>query len=100
DERGEYQGPRNVRFRLFPDATLAARPPRWVVAAELVETGRVWGRTAAAVEPGWIESAGAHLVRRSWSDPHWQPARGFVAAREQVSLYGLVLAANRRVDYA
>ncbi|HUG99276.1 MAG TPA: ATP-dependent RNA helicase HrpA [Gammaproteobacteria bacterium] len=100
DEQGEYRGPRNVRFRLFPDSTLAARPPRWVVAAELVETGRVWGRTAAAVEPGWIESAGAHLVRRSWSDPHWQPARGFVAAREQVSLYGLVLAADRRVDYA
>jgi ATP-dependent helicase HrpA len=100
DDKGEYRGPRNLRFRLFPDATLVGRSPRWVVAAELVETGRVWGRIAAAVEPGWIESAGAHLVRRSWSDPHWQAARGFVAAREQVSLYGLVLAANRRVDYA
>nr|WP_276611324.1 ATP-dependent RNA helicase HrpA [Thioalkalivibrio sp. XN8] len=100
DERGEYQGPRNLRFRLFPDSSLAAKPPRWVVAAALVETGRVWGRTAAAVEPAWIESAGSHLVRRSWSDPHWQEARGFVAAREQVSLYGLVLAASRRVDFA
>jgi ATP-dependent helicase HrpA len=100
DEKGEYRGARNLRFRLFPDATLVGRSPRWVVAAELVETGRVWGRVAAAVEPGWIESAGAHLVRRSWSDPHWQATRGFVAAREQVSLYGLVLAANRRIDYA
>jgi ATP-dependent helicase HrpA len=100
DEQGEYRGPRNLRFRLFPDSTLAGRSPRWVVAAALVETGRVWGRIAAAVEPGWIESAGAHLVRRSWSDPHWQAERGFVAASEQVSLYGLVLAANRRVDYA
>jgi ATP-dependent helicase HrpA len=100
DEQAEYRGPRNLRFRLFPDSTLSGRSPRWVVAAALVETGRVWGRIAAAVEPGWIESAGAHLVRRSWSDPHWQSARGFVAAREQVSLYGLVLATNRRVDYA
>ncbi|MFU8820402.1 MAG: ATP-dependent RNA helicase HrpA [Gammaproteobacteria bacterium] len=100
DEKGEYRGPRNLRFRVFPDSTLAGRSPRWVVAAALVETGRVWGRIAAAVEPGWIESAGAHLVRRSWSDPHWQADRGFVAAREQVTLFGLVLAANRRVDYA
>jgi ATP-dependent helicase HrpA len=99
DEQGEYRGPRNVRFRLFPGSTLAARPPRWVAVAELRETGRVWGRMAAAVEPGWIESAGAHLVRRSWSDPHWQAERGFVAAREQVSVYGLVLAANRRIDF-
>jgi ATP-dependent helicase HrpA len=99
EEKGEYQGPRNLRFRLFPDSTLAARPPRWVTVAALVDTGRVWGRMAAAVEPGWIESAGAHLVRRSWSDPHWQAERGFVAAREQVSLFGLVLAANRRVDF-
>jgi ATP-dependent helicase HrpA len=100
DEKGEYRGPRNVRFRLFPDSTLAGRSPRWVVAAELVETSRVWGRMVAAVEPGWIESAGAHLLRRSWSDAHWQAERGFVAAREQVSLYGLVLAGDRRVDFA
>ena len=100
DEKGEYRGPRNLRFRLFPDSALAAKPPRWVVVAALVETGRVWGRTAAAVEPAWIETAGAHLVRRSWSDPHWQEARGFVAAREQASLFGLVLAADRRVDFA
>jgi ATP-dependent helicase HrpA len=100
DEKSEYRGPRDLRFRLFPDSTLAGRPPRWVVVAELVDTGRVWGRMAAAVEPAWIESAGAHLVRRSWSDPYWQADRGFVAAREQVSLFGLVLAANRRVDFA
>jgi len=100
EEKGEYRGPRNLRFRLFPDSTLAGRPPRWVVVAELVETARVWGRMAAAVEPAWIEAAGAHLVRRSWSDPHWQAGRGFVAAKEQASLFGLVLAANRRVDYA
>ncbi len=100
EERGEYRGPRELRFRLFPDSSLAARPPRWVVAAALLETGRVWGRTVAAVEPGWIEAAGRHLLRRSWSDPQWQPERGYVAAREQVSLWGLVLAANRRVDYS
>ena len=100
DEKGEYRGPRNLRFRLFPDSTLAARPPRWVVVAALVETGRVWGRMGAAVEPAWIEAAGAHLVRRSWSDPHWQAERGFVVALEQVSLFGLVLASRRKVDFA
>jgi ATP-dependent helicase HrpA len=100
DEQGEFRGPRDLRFRLFPDSVLAARPPRWVVCAEIVATGRAWGRVAAAVQPGWIESAGAHLVRRSWSDPHWQARRGHVAAREQVTLFGLVLAADRRVDYA
>ncbi|MEJ2514381.1 MAG: ATP-dependent RNA helicase HrpA [Gammaproteobacteria bacterium] len=99
DERGEYSGARGVRFRPFPDSTLAGGPAPWVVAAHLVETRRVWGRILAAVEPTWIEQAGAHLLKRSWSDPHWQPERGFVAAREQVSLYGLILAANRRVDF-
>ena len=100
DDKGEYQGARNLRFRLFPDSALAAKPPRWVVVAALVETARVWGRMAAAVEPAWIESAGGDLVRRSWSDPHWQESRGFVAAREQATLFGLVLAADRRVDFA
>jgi ATP-dependent helicase HrpA len=100
EEKGEYRGPRNLRFKLFPDSALATRPPRWVVVAAVVETGRVWGRMAATVEPAWVESAGAHLVRRSWSDPHWQADRGFVAALEQVSVYGLVLAANRRIDFA
>jgi ATP-dependent helicase HrpA len=100
EEKGEYQGARNLRFRLFPDSALAARPPKWVVVAALLETGRVWGRTAAAVEPAWIEAAGRHLVRRSWSHPHWQAERGFVAATEQVSLWGLALAVDRRVDYA
>jgi ATP-dependent helicase HrpA len=89
-----------------PGASACSPTPRWPPRAALGGgggaggDGRVWGRMAAAVEPGWIESAGAHLLRRSWSDPHWQAARGFVAAREQVSLFGLVLAANRRVDYA
>ncbi len=99
DERGEYAGARGVRFRPFPDSVLAGARPPWVVAAHLMETGRVWGRMLAAVEPAWIEQAGAHLLKRAWSDPHWQPDRGFVAAREQVSLYGLILAANRRVDF-
>jgi len=99
DERREYQGARNTRFQLFGDSALAARPPSWVVVAALVETARVWGRTAAAVEPQWIESAGAHLLRRSWSDPCWQAERGFVTALERVSLFGLVLAADRRVDF-
>jgi len=99
DEKGEYDGARGIRFRLFPDSALAGRPPTWTVAAVIMETGRVWARVAASVEPAWIEWAGRHLLRRSWSDPHWQPDRGFVAAKEQVSLYGLILAADRRVDY-
>ena len=99
DEKREYDGPRGTRFVIAPGTPLAARPPKWVVAGSVVETTRVYARMVASVNPQWIESAGAHLLRRTYTEPHWVADRGFVAAFETVSLYGLTLAAKRRVNY-
>jgi ATP-dependent helicase HrpA len=99
DQKREYEGPRGMRFVIAPGTPLAARPPRWIVAGSLLETTRLYARMVASVNPAWIERAGAHLVRRSYSEPHWAAGRGFVAAYESVSLYGLPLATRRRVNY-
>jgi ATP-dependent helicase HrpA len=99
DERGEYLGPRNLRFRIFPGSALAAKSPRWLMAGEIVETRRVYARCVAAVEPAWIESAAGHLVKRSYSEPHWSSRRGEVQAFETVTLYGLPLVERRRISY-
>lgn len=99
DERREYQGARGSRFVVAPGTPLAAKPPKWIVAANLMETTRLYARMVAAVEPQWIEAAGEHLIKRSYSEPHWVEERGFVAAFESTSLYGLTLSARRRVNY-
>lgn len=99
DEKREYLGARGTRFVIAPGTPLASKPPKWVVAASLMETTRLYARMAAAVEPLWIESAAVHLIKRSYSEPHWVEERGFVAALESTALYGLNLAANRRVNY-
>ncbi|MEX0870645.1 MAG: ATP-dependent RNA helicase HrpA [Aquisalimonadaceae bacterium] len=95
----DYLGARNVRLGIFPGSGLAKRRPRWIMAAELVETSRIFARNVAEIEPADVERQGAHLVQRSWSDPHWDPGRGQVRAYETVSLYGLVLSARRAVNY-
>lgn len=99
DERREYEGARGSRFVIAPGTPLAAKPPRWVVAANLMETTRLYARMVAAVEPPWIEAAAEHLIKRSYSEPHWVEERGFVAAFESTSLYGLTLSSRRRVNY-
>jgi ATP-dependent RNA helicase HrpA len=99
DEKREYNGPRGVRFVIAPGTPLAAKPPRWIVAGSIVETTRLYARMVAAVDPGWIEAAGSHLLKRSYSEPQWVHTRGFVSAYESVALYGLTLAARRRVNY-
>jgi ATP-dependent helicase HrpA len=99
DEKREYDGPRGTRFVIAPGTPLAGRPPKWVVAGSVVETTRVYARMVASVNPQWIESAGAHLLKRTYTEPHWVRARGFVAAFETVTLYGLTLASRRRVNY-
>ncbi|HYT10098.1 MAG TPA: ATP-dependent RNA helicase HrpA, partial [Mycobacteriales bacterium] len=96
----EYAGPRGARFALFPGSALGKQPPRWVVAAELVETSRLWGRTVARIEPEWAEALAGHLVVRSYSEPHWSKRRGGVVATERVTLYGLPIVVGRMVDYA
>jgi ATP-dependent helicase HrpA len=100
DEREGYIGPRGRRFHLFPGSGLSSRGPKWLMAAELVETSRLFARTAAAVEPEWIEQAAGHLVKRSYGSVRWEQRSGRVRADESVTLYGLQLVARRRVDYA
>ena len=99
NHRREYDGPRGIRFVVAPGSPLAARPPKWLVAGSLIETTRLYARMVASINPAWIERAGAHLVKRTYSEPHWVASRGFVAAYESVSLYGLSLATRRRVNY-
>jgi ATP-dependent helicase HrpA len=99
DEKREYEGARGTRFVIAPGTPLAGKPPKWIVAASLMETTRLYARMVAAIEPQWIEAAGAHLLKRSYSEPHWVEERGFVAAFESTSLYGLTLSARRRVNF-
>ena len=99
DERREYEGPRGMRFVIAPGTALAAKPPKWVVAGSLIETTRLYARMVAAVDPVWIERAARHLLKHSYSEPHWVQRRGFVGALESTSLYGLTLASQRRIDY-
>jgi len=99
DEERSYRGPRGRAFVLGPGSVLQRRPPSWLVAAELIETTRVYAHTAAKVSPRWIEEAAGPLVKRSYEDPEWDAGRGHAVARETVSLYGLVLASGRRVDF-
>ncbi|MEB3068225.1 ATP-dependent RNA helicase HrpA [[Mycobacterium] vasticus] len=100
DDGREFAGARNSKFVLAPGSVLAKRPPRWTVVAELVETSRLFGRTAARIAPETVERVAADLAQRSYSEPHWDAQRGEVMAFEKVTLYGLVLAARRRVGYA
>ena len=98
DER-DYQGVRSARFWIHPSSGLFEGGPKWVMAAERVQTSKDYGRTLARIQPQWIESAAAHLLSRAYSDPHWQADTAQVAAFEKVTLFGLVLVPRRRVNY-
>jgi len=98
-DRREYLGARGARFAIFPGSGLFKKSPQWVMAAELVETTRLWARTVARVDPAWVEELAAHLVRRTYSEPHWEKKRGAVMAWERVTLYGVPVVARRRVSY-
>ncbi|HZI39243.1 MAG TPA: ATP-dependent RNA helicase HrpA, partial [Acidimicrobiia bacterium] len=87
--RDEYQGARNARFAIAPGSVLFKSSVGWVMAAELVETTRLWARVVGRIEPEWAERLGAHLVKRSYSEPHWDAKRGEAMAYERVTLYGL-----------
>jgi len=95
----EYQGARGARFSLWPGSALAKRRPTWVMVGELVETSRLWGRDVARVDPKWAEPLAEHLVKRTYSEPRWEPKRGAVVATERVTLYGLPIVAGRTVAY-
>lgn len=98
-EGREYRGARNARFQLAPDSALARSTPPWVLVAELVETNRLWGRRAAAIDPSWAEALADHLVKRSYGDPRWDEQAGRAVTDEQVTLYGLPLVTGRRIGY-
>ncbi|TVZ02701.1 ATP-dependent RNA helicase HrpA [Trebonia kvetii] len=93
----EYLGARGTKFAVFPGSGLARKPPDWLVAAELVETSRLWARTVAAIEPEWVEPVAAHLVKRSYSEPRWSRNSGSAVATEKVTLYGIPIIADRTV---
>lgn len=99
DEKREYLGARGSQFVVAPGSPLAAKPPRWIVAGSLLETTRIYARMVASIEPQWIEAVGEHLLKRSYAEPHWVEQKGFVAAFETVSLYGLTLTARRRINF-
>ncbi|MCA9283753.1 MAG: DUF3418 domain-containing protein, partial [Phycisphaerales bacterium] len=96
---GDYVGPKGTRFRIFPGSALFRQSPTWIVAAELVETTRLYARTVARIRADWIERVVPHLVRREVFEPHWLRDAGQVAAWEKVSFQGLVLVAKRRVPF-
>ncbi|MGD9798367.1 MAG: ATP-dependent RNA helicase HrpA, partial [Acidimicrobiia bacterium] len=99
-EGREFRGARGSRFALSSGSALARKPPRWVVAGELVETNRLWAHVAAGVRPEWIERAADHLVVRAYGEPTWDGARGRATGVERVSLFGLPLVSGRTVDWA
>jgi ATP-dependent helicase HrpA len=98
-EGDHYNAPRGIPFAIWPGSGLKKNRPRWIMAGELQETTRVFARNVARVDPEWIEKAAAHLVTRSHAEPHWDKARGEVMAYESVALYGLVIAARRKVSF-
>ncbi|MBB4689386.1 ATP-dependent helicase HrpA [Amycolatopsis jiangsuensis] len=97
--KGDYLGARGARFAVFPGSSLFKKQPRWVMSAELVETSRLWGRVNARIEPEWVEPLAGHVVKRTYSEPHWERKQGAVMAVERVTLYGVPLVADRRVNY-
>ncbi len=100
NENSQFQGARGTQFMLFPGSYLFKQPPRWVMAAELVETSRLFARVNAAIDPLWLERVGEHLLKTHEFDPHWSRRQGRVTAWQQVTLYGLVVVEKRRVDYS
>ncbi|MEU1281011.1 ATP-dependent RNA helicase HrpA [Streptomyces sp. NPDC005805] len=97
--RNEYLGARSAKFAIFPGSALFRKPPRFVMSAELVETSRLWARVNARIEPEWIEPLAEHLVKRTYSEPHWEKDAAAVMAYEKVTLYGVPIVAQRKVDY-
>ncbi|MFE9698367.1 ATP-dependent RNA helicase HrpA [Streptomyces sp. NPDC006270] len=98
-EKNEYVGARNAKFAIFPGSALFKKQPRFVMSAELVETSRLWARVNAKVEPEWIEPLAGHLLKRTYSEPHWEKDQAAVMAYERVTLYGVPIVAQRKVNF-
>lgn len=98
-EKQQYLGARNAHFAIFPNSVLFKKQPKWVMAAELVETSKLWGRMVAEIDPEWIEPLAEHLIKKSYSEPRWSKSRGQVIADEKVNLYGVPIVQGRVVNY-
>ncbi|MEJ2572602.1 MAG: ATP-dependent RNA helicase HrpA [Gammaproteobacteria bacterium] len=98
-EERDYLGARGSKFHIFPGSALFKKAPKWLVAAELVETTRLYARTVAKIEPEWVEQLATHLVKHHYFDPHWEKSRQAVMGYERVSLYGLPLIPRRKIHY-
>jgi ATP-dependent helicase HrpA len=99
DQDLEYQGANGRKFWMFPGSNLRKKAPQWLMAAELVETSKLYARTVAKIESDWIEEFGAHLIKRHYTEPHWEQNSANVSAFERTSLYGITITPKRRVSY-
>ncbi|MDX3855009.1 ATP-dependent RNA helicase HrpA [Streptomyces sp. AK02-01A] len=97
--KNEYLGARSAKFAVFPGSALFRKPPRFIMSAELVETSRLWARVNAKIEPEWIEPLAGHLLKRTYSEPHWEKDMAAVMAYEKVTLYGVPIVAQRKVNF-
>ncbi|MGW1027798.1 ATP-dependent RNA helicase HrpA [Streptomyces sp. NPDC002577] len=97
--KNEYLGARNAKFAVFPGSALFKKPPRFLMSAELVETSRLWARVNAKIEPEWVEPLAQHLLKHTYSEPHWEKDQAAVMAYEKVTLYGVPIVAQRKVNY-
>ncbi|MFE3141713.1 ATP-dependent RNA helicase HrpA [Streptomyces scopuliridis] len=97
--KNEYLGARSAKFAVFPGSALFKKPPRFLMSAELVETSRLWARVNAKIEPEWIEPLAGHLLKRTYSEPHWEKDMAAVMAYEKVTLYGVPIVAQRKVNF-
>ena len=100
DEPGAgYLGARGIRFHIWPGSSLLKKPGKWIMAAELVETTRLYARCVAQIQPEWIERVGAHLLKKSWGEPRWEKTAAQVTASERATLHGIVIYSQRRINY-
>jgi len=99
EQGGVYLGARGIKFHIWPGSTLGKKAGRWIMAAELVETTRLYARTIAQIQPEWIEKVGAHLLKKSWGEPRWEKKQAQVTALERATLYGIVVYGGRRINY-
>jgi ATP-dependent helicase HrpA len=98
-EKLEYTGARDIGVVLFPGSVLIKKPPKWIVAAELIETQRLYAHTAARIEPEWLEALASHITKHHYSEPRWDENTGHVSALEKVTLYGLPIVAQKKINY-
>ncbi|MES2019312.1 MAG: ATP-dependent RNA helicase HrpA [Pseudomonadota bacterium] len=100
DEPGAgYLGARGIRFHIWPGSSLLKKPGKWIMAAELVDTTRLYARCVAQIQPEWIERVGSHLLKKSWGEPRWEKTSAQVSASERATLHGIVIYSQRRINY-